>query len=303
MVARAKRAYADAVLDVGADKTWGLPDGRTLEYWDGGDPQGRLIIMHPGTPAPCVLGRWGHRACAERGVRLVALNRPGYGRSTALTNTRPSLLQTGRETAEFAAGLGVDEYAVMGISGGGPFATATAIADSQSVRVLAVLGPVGEGREISNAEERRQTEAYEAGDTEGAWQYFLTDAEQEMDGWRDLDDEARVDLMFQDDLPGEVMNDKEYRAIWAVAIETVLRGYEGWVFDGLAWSGRWDINVSDVKVPTLIFDAEGEGAVNGTWYAEKIPGSQYVAYPGEGHIDACDGHWPEVIDAINRTWV
>jgi hypothetical protein len=26
---------------VGHDASWTLPDGRTIEFWDGGDPQGR----------------------------------------------------------------------------------------------------------------------------------------------------------------------------------------------------------------------------------------------------------------------
>ena len=59
-------------------------------------------------------------------MRLVALNRPGYGGSTP--SAAPSLLATGRDTAALADVLGLQDYAVLGISGGGPFALATGVA-------------------------------------------------------------------------------------------------------------------------------------------------------------------------------
>ena len=55
-----------------------------MEYWDGGDPRGRPMIMHPGTPETRVMGTWGHDAAVSAGVRLLSVNRPGYGGSTPI---------------------------------------------------------------------------------------------------------------------------------------------------------------------------------------------------------------------------
>ena len=66
-----------------------LSDGRVIEYWEGGDPDGRGVVLHPGTPASRVLGRWGHEPAGRAGVRLVAVNRPGYGGSTVTTSDAP----------------------------------------------------------------------------------------------------------------------------------------------------------------------------------------------------------------------
>ena len=126
-----------------------LPDGRILEYWEGGDPAGRPVIMHPGTPETRVMGTWGHDAAVSAGVRLFVLNRPGYGGSTSITT--PSLLGPGRDTAAMAAILGLDEYAVFGLSGGGPFAVATAVADQRHVRALGVVGGTGPWRLLDGA--------------------------------------------------------------------------------------------------------------------------------------------------------
>src|SRR3954447_11205533 len=112
------------MMTSGRDSSCVLPDGRTLEYWEGGDPDGLGVIFHPGSPCTRVMGREGHEAALAHGVRLVSISRPGYGGST-LPPGAPSLRATGSDTAELARRLGITEYAVLGTSGGGPFAVAT----------------------------------------------------------------------------------------------------------------------------------------------------------------------------------
>ena len=85
--------YASAVEATGRDAVVELRDGRVVEYWDGGDPDGRVMILHPGTPVTRVLGRCGHEAARSAGVRLLAVNRPGYGGSTVPAGP-PSLRAT-----------------------------------------------------------------------------------------------------------------------------------------------------------------------------------------------------------------
>src|SRR4029077_15308634 len=94
----------------GHDRSVLLPDGRVLEYWDGGDPTGRAMLVHPGTPETRVMGLCGHDAAVDAGVRLGSVNRPGYGGSTKVTV--PSLLSVGRDIAALAAHLGLEGYAV-----------------------------------------------------------------------------------------------------------------------------------------------------------------------------------------------
>ena len=76
-------------------------------------------------------------------VRLVSVNRPGYGGSSLSTAEAPSLLAVGKDTAALAALLGLEQYAVIGISGGGPFAAATAVADRDAVHALGVVDGTG----------------------------------------------------------------------------------------------------------------------------------------------------------------
>ena len=160
-----------------------LADGRVLEYWEGGDPAGPGMIFHPGTPATRVFGRWGHDAAVAAGVRLVSVNRPGYGGSTMITG-EPSLLAVGRDTASLAAHLDLDQYAVFGSSGGAPFAVATAIADPSAVCALGSVGGVGPWRLLdppsTNPEDRACLALLDAGEVAGAWNCMHRTAEERL---------------------------------------------------------------------------------------------------------------------------
>jgi len=104
-------------------RTVRTPDGRTLAIEEAGDPGGRPVLVHNGTPNSRHL--YGPAAAAAaRGLRLIGYDRPGYGGSTP---------QPGRTVADCAAdvraicaGLGIDRLAMWGVSGGGPHVLACA---------------------------------------------------------------------------------------------------------------------------------------------------------------------------------
>jgi pimeloyl-ACP methyl ester carboxylesterase len=58
------------------------------------------------------------------GVQLIGLDRPGIGRSDAKAGYR--LLDWPDDVVEVADGLGIERFAVEGLSGGGPYALACA---------------------------------------------------------------------------------------------------------------------------------------------------------------------------------
>lgn len=97
-------------------------DGRALAVEDYGDPASRPVLVHMGTPKSRHLYGRVVRDAAERGLRLIGYDRPGYGKSSP---------QPGRSVADCAddvrticAELGIDRLATWGISGGGPHAAA-----------------------------------------------------------------------------------------------------------------------------------------------------------------------------------
>ena len=101
-----------------------LKDGRTLAFDDVGEPDGFPVVFQPGW-LEVRLGRHPDDALAGRaGLRLVSLDRPGYGGST------PQAVRTMRgsadDTDQLVDHLGIDRFALLGFSGGGTHSLAAA---------------------------------------------------------------------------------------------------------------------------------------------------------------------------------
>jgi pimeloyl-ACP methyl ester carboxylesterase len=58
------------------------PDGRSLDVWLAGPPDGVPLVFHSGTPGNGLPFDHHVAAMAERGLRYVSVTRPGYGLST-----------------------------------------------------------------------------------------------------------------------------------------------------------------------------------------------------------------------------
>jgi pimeloyl-ACP methyl ester carboxylesterase len=293
-------------MSSGDEASLTLPDGRIVEYFDGGDPSGRPIVHQPGTPAARIMGKLWHEAAVAAGVRLISVSRPGYGGSTAIVD-RPSLSGAGRDVADLATLLGLDQYAVVGASGGGPFTVAAAAVDPQRVRAVGVVAGVGPWRELADPStepgERACLARLDEGDLVGA-RAGLRDLVEHVwqGGLRELDDNARLDAWLGDD---PMARDEAYRAIMAEALREVLEGTEGAVFDGLAHGGGWDFDLGAVQAPTLLWYGGADEScpvTYGRWYAERIANAVLVIFPNEGHVTVGDSHRPEVLAGLLKAW-
>ena len=113
-----------------------LADGRVIAVEEYGDPNGPVVLYFHGWPA----SRLEAGLIPDLPVRLLALDRPGYGRSTAQPGR--TLLDWPRDVAEVADRLGIDRFHIVGLSGGAPYAVACAYALPQRVLGTALVCPV-----------------------------------------------------------------------------------------------------------------------------------------------------------------
>ncbi|WP_438352530.1 alpha/beta fold hydrolase [Microbacterium sp. CJ88] len=126
-----------------------LADGRGLAWREYGDPDGLPCLYLSGTPASSLAGAaFDDLARAER-VRWISVDKPGYGASDF--DPRRTLLRAGDESRQLADALGLDRIAVVGESGGGPFALATAYVMQEKITTAVVacgLAPWGAGLDV-----------------------------------------------------------------------------------------------------------------------------------------------------------
>ena len=116
-------------------------DDRQIGFAEFGDPRGRAVFWLHGTPgARRQIPVEARIYAAENHIRLIGLDRPGIGSSTF--HQYPNVLAFTDDLRIIADALGIGEMAVIGLSGGGPYALATAAAMPERVVAVGVLGGV-----------------------------------------------------------------------------------------------------------------------------------------------------------------
>jgi pimeloyl-ACP methyl ester carboxylesterase len=276
-----------------------LADGRELAVWEGGDPGGRAVMVHHGTPMAGLLYEPHTRDAREQGIRLVSYSRPGYGSSTASPGR--TVGDAAADVAELADALGIDRFGTWGISGGGPHALAcAALLPDRVVAAASLAGVTPYGLEDFN---------YLAGMGEDNVVEFTT----ALEGSKPL--RALLEPQREALLAG---GEAAFTELFASLLSPVDRaaysgelaaymfrvdevglehGVEGWLDDDLAFVAPWGFDVADIRVPTLVWQGLEDRFVpsaHGEWLAAHVPGAEARIRSDDGHLTIIERRVPEV---------
>ncbi len=118
--------------------------GRRVAVVEHGDPAGRPVFLFHGTPASRLGHGFAEGPARERGVRVIVPDRAAIGRSDPLPER--SIAGYAGEVTALADVLGIDRFAVIGYSGGAPYAIAVAAGADRvrGVGLMAGAGPVND---------------------------------------------------------------------------------------------------------------------------------------------------------------
>jgi len=106
------------------NQTLSLPNGRILGYAEYGYPNGFPVFIFHGFPSSRLEAYPVDRIARRRRLRIIALDRPGFGLSTLQPHRR--ITDWPADVMAFAQDTHIDRFAVLGVSGGGPYALACA---------------------------------------------------------------------------------------------------------------------------------------------------------------------------------
>ena len=111
--------------------------GRRLAFSEYGDPRGVPVFFCHGWPSSLTMATITDAAARELGIRIISADRPGISESTLHADRKlldwPPLLR------ELADHLDIEQFRVLGISGGAPYAYASGWAMPQRVGAIAVV--------------------------------------------------------------------------------------------------------------------------------------------------------------------
>jgi pimeloyl-ACP methyl ester carboxylesterase len=108
-----------------------------------GSKDGAPFFYFHGFPGSHVEGELLHDSALRLNLRVIAVDRPGYGKAPAQPGR--ALLAWPEQIAQLANQLGLEQFGVIGISGGGPYALACAYGIPERltrVCVVCGLGPL-----------------------------------------------------------------------------------------------------------------------------------------------------------------
>ncbi|MGH2849319.1 MAG: alpha/beta fold hydrolase [Solirubrobacteraceae bacterium] len=277
------------------DRTVKAYDGRALLLEEGGDPNGRPVLAHGGTPNSRLLyGR--DVAIAERqGIRLISYDRPGYGGSDRQEGR--SIADCTQDVRAIAEALGVERLGVIGGSGGGPHALACAALLGDLVAAVVVIAspaPWGAdgldyfaGMGELNVEDtnlyladRVAARAKAERDRE---EMIAADAEQLLEILRTL--LSPVDAAV---LTGELAE-----FLVQATRSGMADGADGWWDDNVAMMEDWGFDLGSIAVPVQLRHGREDRFVplgHGEWLAARIPGVTAVLSESEGHLSIWEHH-------------
>ena len=257
----------------------GLADGRTLHGYHRGPAGDVAVVWHHGTPNIGAPPEPLFAAADRLGIRWVAYDRPGYGGSTP--NPGRDVASAADDVAAVADALGIDRFAVMGHSGGGPHALACAARLPERVSAVvsvAGLAPFGaEGLDWFAGMGEAGTAGLRAAlDGRAAKERFEASA----DGEPDFVDADWAALAGEWSWFGRVVGP---------ALEA---GPAPLVDDDLAFVDPWGFDPAEVRAPARFLHGGRDRVVpstHGAWLAARCPAGELQVSPDDGHISVLSG--------------
>jgi pimeloyl-ACP methyl ester carboxylesterase len=290
-------------VDAPQARTVHAAGGRAVGVYEYGDPDGSPVFALHGTPS-CGAGfEWADEPARARGLRIIAPDRPGIGRSTRVR--MPAVSDYATELAVLADALEIDRFTLVGYSGGGPYALAAAATLGERARATAIVAGAGEI---------------------GSWATFtdLSRSDRQMT-WLSLHASsiARVALRGAD-LGSRLL---PRVALWSATTEMIkpdravmhelgtprqalalftqaLANSSAGVVDDYARLARpWNVALDAITTPVHCWHGTADNLVplaHAEALVARLPNARLTTWPGEGHL-ALVTHVNDVLDDLAET--
>lgn len=290
-----------------SEGTTRLADGRELGWAEFGDPDGDAVFWFHGTPGgrsqlPADAGT----LAVERGLRIITVERPGTGHSSQ--HQYRQIVDFVADFRQVVVEREVDEFAVVGLSGGGPYLLAVAHEMHTQMVTGVVLGGIGPSRGsdaivshlmlLIPAASVLERVRGPLGDGLGALVRCAAPLAN-----------PAVDLFFNI-IPGdrEHMGQRplDRRQFTADLVSAAKRSGMRAPIDDLILFGRhWGFELSNIKVPLTFYGGSSDiivPAFHAERQSKRVRNSRLRTHDGRGHfagytephdvLDDIRAHWP-----------
>ncbi len=282
-------------------ETLRLEDGRLLGYAVYGDPEGWPIFYFHGFPGSRLEAQLADRVAARMGIRLIALDRPGFGLSDF--KPRRTIFEWPDDVVKIADALGINRFATIGVSGGGPYAAACALKIPQRLTAVAIvcgLGPL----DTPNGTDRmiRTNHLIFFLGRRLPWLAKISLWRIAYQVRRNPEGTLRRMIVALPDPDKAVLARPEVKtAMKNNVVEAFRGGSRGAACELLLYTRPWGFLLQDIATRVNLWHGEQDVSVPptmGQYQARTIPNCRAIFYPGEGHFSLVINHMEEVLSGL-----
>ena len=289
------------------DKIHTLSDGRALAYLEYGDPDGFPIFAFHGTPGSRVWFSEGDETSEAHGVRLITVDRPGFGNSHQKSGR--TFIHFADDVRELAQSLEIDSFSVMGVSGGGAYAAACAYKYPDLVFKAGVIssadqfenGKPPKGMAFANRISFILSRRF-------PWliSYLLKQQKQTIDNHPDKYVESiskNTGHLCESDR--EIISKRENAEEILVQMKEAFKnGVSGTVSEMRLYCREWGFDAKDIQVPVELWHGCDDTLVpiaSAQSLAKKLPNCQAHYVEGKGHFLTDDEDiWKKILVSLKN---
>ena len=270
-----------------------MPDGRTVGFADYGTPGQIPVLWCHGGPGCRFEPGYVAADAARAGLRLVGIDRPGYGQATpwpgrTIGGWVPDALAV-------ADRLGIEKFVAVGCSTGGAYALALASRSDRVLGAVACCAVTDMGWAPGKAMNVSSQPVWNAPDREAGLAIAVT-----------LFGEDGSKMPADGDGFGEadkaLYANPEYRRYWfgMMIPEMFVQGVAGYTDDRLADGRGWhDFDVAAITCPVAVIHGAGDTFLpiaNAHHTAAIVPGATLRIFDEHGHLSIV----PEVVGVVRQ---
>ncbi len=278
-----------------------LKDGRRIGFVEFGDPAGKPVLLFHDL--------WGNRnlrhpddaIARHSGIRLIGVDRPGYGMSTRKPGR--GIMDVVDDVMLLSKALKLEQFSVLGYSAGGPYALAIAYRFPQIIQrcaLVACLPPLDHGQGFRALHPFYGRLFQLAGGNEAFFRLL-------MKGFFWVDAQRGAEQYIRE--LGGVLSRPDQKVLSNLALFNLRRdmwddirrgGSDSLVDDMVALTKSWGYHLQSVRVPVDIWWGEADtfcAPLVGERMAELLPRAELRRLPQAGHL-ALFSHWQAILQAL-----
>ena len=275
-----------------------LSDGRKLGFAEFGEMQGESVFYFHGFPGSRLEAKLAETMAKDSQVRFIGIDRPGFG----LSDFKPkrALVDWPNDVTELANSLGIDQFSILGVSGGGPYAAACAhqIPDRLiSVGIVCGMGPVDVPRIMD-----QMVSIYRQGLRLTRRFPKIVTALYPFSSFFFRNYPERMLSILSGKVAGPdkiALKNNELIKVLSASFREAFRNSLLWpATDVVLYSRPWGFSLDDIRIKVHLWHGEMDKVVPpamGHYLANTIPDCRATFYPDEGHFSI-------ILNRLHEIW-